>query len=276
MHRAFTGFVCLITPFVAMAADTSILKPLHSIAGEPSLTARSVVYHANQITPITTAMFIQTVVLLPKNEKVLSVGIGDKDNWPISWAENVLFIKSASPGGKTTLNVFTSSGTVYSFYCRDVSNVANSHPDAKVFVTNPDLTPTEKQKFYSAEDFEAVQQKLQSVQAQEKATEEQNTKTLANQEDAFRSSYPSKLHFDYSFDPKKAEQLGIEQIFNDGKFTYIKADSQELPVVFEIKDNKHSLINSQFANGIFTIQKLVDQGEIVIGKKHMEFSRRSS
>lgn len=276
MRKAITGFVCLGIPLCGWSADVGLPKAPHSIAGEPSLTARNVVYHANSIMPLTTAMFIQTVVLLPKGEKVLSVGVGDKDDWPISWAENVLFIKSAMPGGKTTLNVFTSSGTVYSFYCLDVSNVAGSHPDAKVFVTNADVTANEKPKFVSADELEAVRQKLEAVQQQAKATEEASAKQAQEKVEAFRATYPHQLFFDYNWDAKKAQQLGIQQIFRDAKFTYIKADSHELPVVYEIKDGKHSVINAQYANGLFTIQKLVDQGEIVIGKKKVEFSRRAS
>lgn len=276
MHKAITGFVCLGIPLCGWSAEVGLPKPLHSVAGEPSLTARTVVYHANAIMPLTTAMFIQTVVLLPKGEKILSVGVGDKDDWPVSWAENVLFIKSATPGGKTTLNVFTSSGTVYSFYCLDVSNVAGSHPDAKVFVQNPDVTPDERPKFVSADELKAVEHQLQTAQQQARATEEASARELASEEDSFRATYPSKLRFDYTFDQKKADQLGIQQIFDDGRFTYINANSQELPVVYEIKDGKHSLINAPYAHGVFTIQKLVDHGEIVIGKKHMEFSRRIS
>jgi type IV secretion system protein VirB9 len=276
MRKAITGFVCLGIPLCGWSADAGLPKPPHSVAGEPSLTARTVVYHQNTIVPITTAMFVETVVILPKGEKVLHTGVGDKDDWPVSWAENVLFIKSAAPGGKTTLNVFASSGTVYSFYCIDVSNIPGAHPDAKVFVQNPEVTPDEKPKFVSADELEAVQQQLHAAQQQAKTTEEVSARQAAAQEDQFRSSYPAKLHFDYTWDAKKGNALGIQQIFSDGRFTYIKADSQELPVVYEIQDGKNSLINAQYANGLFTIQKIVNQGEIVIGKKHLEFSRRAS
>ena len=280
MRKIQTLFVCLAIPVCLRAADP-IPKLPHSVAGDPSLVARTVVYHEKDVPEITTAMFVQTIVIFPKGEKILDAGCGDRDNWPINWTENVLYVKSAVPGGKTTINVFTSSGTVYSFFASDVSTVAGAHPDAKIFLQlGGELSQTahEGPKFVSVEELAAAQHQAQLAEETSKQVEAAATKQAQEQQEAYRSQYPGKLQFDYRWNAAEAAKLGIQQVFHDEKFTYIRANQRvgELPVVYEIKDGKHSLIHAPFQNGTFTIQKIVDSGEIVIGKKKVEFFRRAS
>jgi type IV secretory pathway VirB9-like protein len=280
MRRIRTLFVCLAIPALVWAAEATPKLP-HSVAGDPSLVARTVVYHEKDVAEITTAMFVQTIVIFPQGEKILDAGCGDRDDWPINWTENVLYVKSAVPGGKTTINVFTSSGTVYSFFASDVSNVAGAHPDAKVFLQLAgDLARTAQEgpKFVSVEELAAARRQAQLAEETSKQAQETITRQAQEQQEKYRSQYPGKLQFDYHWNATEAAKLGIQQVFHDEKFTYIRASQLvgELPVVYEIKDGKHSLINAPFQNGIFTIQKIVESGEIVVGKKKVEFFRRAS
>ena len=92
--------------------------------------------------------------------------------------------------------------------------------------------------------------------------------------ETYRSQYPGRLHFDYVWDAKKGNALGIEQIWHDDKFTYIKTTASEKFSVYELKDGKPDLINYDLRDGTYIIPKIVDKGYIEIGKKHMDFSRK--
>ncbi|MGC2656507.1 MAG: TrbG/VirB9 family P-type conjugative transfer protein, partial [Bryobacteraceae bacterium] len=242
--------------------------------------ARNVAYHDQDIVPLATELRYTTIIVLPKEEKILEVGCGDKDNWVVDKAENYAFVKPAKLGAKTNLNIITESGNLYSFFVSDVSNTTGAHADTKVYVRPADASLVSamngKPRFVSAEEMEAAKRQVQLAEETSKAVQNAATKQVQDQTEAFQSQYPSKLHFDYRWNEQEAQKLGILEVFRDDKFTYIKADSQELPVVYEIKDGKHSLINAPFQNGLFTIPKLVDDGEIVVGKRKVEFRRAVS
>ncbi len=53
----------------------------------------------------------------------------------------------------------------------------------------------------------------------------------------------------------------------------MRGQFQETPALYEVKDKKPSLINFDFANGLFTIPKHVDNGYLAIGKQRVEFHR---
>ena len=68
----------------------------------------------------------------------------------------------------------------------------------------------------------------------------------------------------------------MRQIWDDGKFTYIQGKFEEPPVVYELKDKKPSLINFDFANGLYTVPKLLQNGYVAIGKARVEFHRQEA
>ena len=98
-------------------------------------------------------------------------------------------------------------------------------------------------------------------------------KAQATKEEEYRSQYPGTLHFDYRWDLAKGKALGLEQIWRDDKFTYLRGQFQETPALYEVKDKKPSLINFDFSNGMYTVPKELDGGYLEIGKEKVEFHR---
>jgi len=92
--------------------------------------------------------------------------------------------------------------------------------------------------------------------------------------DAFRSTYPSKLHFNYQYDQKKAEKMGVHSIYTDGTFFFVSASPTETPALYEIKDGKPSLIAFEFKDGLYSTARVIDQGYLAVGGngngKHQE------
>ena len=93
----------------------------------------------------------------------------------------------------------------------------------------------------------------------------------------FRSSYATKLQFDYPLDSKAArEPFLVSAIYHDDAFTYIKCAAREKPALYEIKDGKPNLISFQVENGVYIAPKIIDSGYLAIGKKKLRFTRRIS
>ena len=100
---------------------------------------------------------------------------------------------------------------------------------------------------------------------------------VAEQLNQFRSSYATKLQFDYPLDSKaKQEPFLVAAIYHDDAFTYIKCGAKEKPALYEIKDGKPNLISFQVENGVYIAPKIIHTGYLAIGKKKLPFARRSA
>jgi type IV secretion system protein VirB9 len=84
---------------------------------------------------------------------------------------------------------------------------------------------------------------------------------------------PGDKDFDYTWDKSKGKELGLQEIWRDDKFTYLRGKSQETPALYEVKDKKPSLINFDFNDGLYTVPKQLDNGYLEIGKQKVDFHR---
>ena len=81
------------------------------------------------------------------------------------------------------------------------------------------------------------------------------------------------MHFDFTWDQSKGKELGLQEIWRDNKFTYLRGQFQETPALYEVKDGKPSLINFDFNDGLYTVPKELERGYLAIGKQKVEFHR---
>src|SRR5205807_10332541 len=99
----------------------------------------------------------------------------------------------------------------------------------------------------------------------------------AEQLNRFRSSYATRLQFDYPLDSKAGhEPFLVSAIYHDDAFTYIKCSAREKPALYEIKDGRPNLISCQVENGVYIAPKIIDTGYLAVGQKKLLFARRVS
>ena len=115
--------------------------------------------------------------------------------------------------------------------------------------------------------------KVKEEAAAAKAAEAAERKTEETKAEQYRSQYPGTLHFDYTWKQSKAKALGLQQIWRDDKFTYLRGKFQETPALYELKDKKGSLINFDYNAGLYTVPKELEHGYLAIGKQKVEFHR---
>ena len=126
--------------------------------------------------------------------------------------------------------------------------------------------------FVPAADLDRAKREAAEAQAKEANA----LKEEKQQAEAYRSQYPGQLHFDYAWDRKKGDSLGLKQVWRDDKFTYLRGTFQETPVLYELKDGKGSLINWDFSNGLYTVPKMLLQGYLTIGKQRVDFRKEGN
>ena len=238
---------------------------------------RTVVVLESDTPPVIRAGLLQsTLILLPAEEKVATVFGGDTVDWVFDGghvASRFISIKPKLANSTTDVHIVSDHGNEYTLELREVSADGDSHFDSKVFLSPGDQAAKDKLAqmpvFVPAAELDKARQEAVAAKAKADADE----KAAASQAEKYRSQYPGQLHFDYAWGKKKAAALGLQQIWRDDKFTYLRGQFQETPALYELKDGKGSLINFDFSNGLYTVPKTVQVGYLVIGKQKVEFHR---
>ena len=226
---------------------------------------REVTASARNVIPLQTKLRYTTMIVLPEGEDILDVICGDKDYWVVTATQNMAHVKPAKEGASTNLNLVTGSGAVYSFLLTEKNT---GTPDLKVYVNSDPSSAPSKPKYYSAAQVEELQGELTQARAAAEAASRHATDAIA----AYQQQYPERLQFVYGM-PKYEKPFLVRAIWNDGQFTYIKADAQELPALYEMKDGAPALVNFQVQGGTYVVPKVLDRGYLALGKARFAFQQ---
>ncbi|MEI9979054.1 MAG: TrbG/VirB9 family P-type conjugative transfer protein [Edaphobacter sp.] len=271
MTPRFFVFVTAVVVGTAGNAQTPHLEPS---------APRTVVTADSSAPPVVRAGLLQsTLIELPAQEKVATVFGGDTVSWVFDAghvASRYISIKPKVADSTTDLHIVSDHGNEYTIELREISgDKENPHFDSKVYVTSSDPKAAENMAkppvFVPAAEAEAKEAQLKKEAEDARKAAEADHKTLATAVETYKANYPGTLHFDYTWDQKKGAALGIQQIWGDDKFTYVRGHFQETPALYELKDKKGSLIKYDFANGLYTIPKAVAEGYLSIGKQRVDF-----
>jgi type IV secretion system protein VirB9 len=235
--------------------------------------AKVVQYQKNDIVKVNAKIRYSVLIVLPANERILDFTCGDKDYWVISGAQNLAYVKPAKVGSQTNLNLVTASGNIFSFLLTEISELPGAVPDLKIDVeTNDDMSVTASAppKFVSAQEMEDYRQQIEIAKDETRRTKESTQKAI----DKGISQFVSNVRFPYRFEAGRKPFL-VRAMYNDDKFTYLQARPEETPAIYEIKDGKPNLINFRYENGVYVVEKILDDGYLAIGKRKLKFKREN-
>jgi len=257
-----------------MAASTLHAADSHPL--QPSAPRTVLVSETATPPQIRAGLLQSTLIVLPAEEKVASVFAGDTVAWVFDGghvASRFISVKPKVANGSTDIHIVSDHGNEYTLQLTEVSNDADPHFDSKVFISPGDQAAedrlTQLPVFVPVAELDKAKQEAVAAKAAQ-AAELKAEQTKAEQ---FRSEYPGALHFDYAWDARKGKELGLQQIWRDDKFTYLRGVFQETPALYELKDGKGSLINFDFNSGLYTVPKQLEHGYLAIGKQKVEFHR---
>jgi type IV secretory pathway VirB9-like protein len=241
-----------------------------------SLSARVVAYGEKDVVAVKAKVRYTTLIVLPKQESILDYTCGDKEFWIVNGTANFAYIKPAKANSETNLNLITASGNVYSFVLREVSESPDAAPDLKIFLELKEssmLSAVSGQpKFIPATQLDDYRQQVEIARQQAREAKEQAQAAVDRELSRVRSEFPAKLQFPYRF-AADDKVFRVSAIYTDGKATYIRANPQETPSLYELKDGKPNLITFDFKDGLYVVAKVLDGGYLAIGKKRFEFAR---
>jgi type IV secretory pathway VirB9-like protein len=267
----FVSFAIALASASANASTTP--EPHHLQPNAP----RSVTVTEAETPPVIRAGLLQsTLILLPAEEKIATVFGGDTVDWVFDGghvASRFISVKPKLANSSTDIHIVSDHGNEYTLQLQEISSDADAHFDSKVFIVPGDKAAkdrlTDMPVFVPAAELDKAKQEAIAAKAAQTA----ELKAEAVKAETYRSQYPGSLHFDFTWDEKKGKELGLQQIWHDDKFTYLRGQFQETPALYEVKDGKGSLINFDFNVGLYTVPKQLDNGYLTIGKKRVDFHR---
>ena len=242
---------------------------------------RSVTVGERAVVPLFPCSFQEMLIALPETELVRSALIADTANWKLESGNGdqpsrYISVKVKEPLTKeTTLNIISDHGMAYTLrlvldagHCDSrVTIDADTQLATHISSTKPWLSPSEAATL------------RQQVEDAKRGAATAQTQAGA-QVDSFRANYPLTLVFDYSYDRKKAAAMGIDEIFHDRQFTYVRTHAQEPPALYEVKEGKPSIIQFSLKDGVYSTARIIDRGYLAVGGsgngKHqlkLEFTR---
>ncbi len=262
-----------LTLVTASANAVTTPEPHHLQPNAP----RSVTVTEAETPPVIRAGLLQsTLILLPAEEKIATVFGGDTVDWVFDGghvASRFISVKPKLANATTDIHIVSDHGNEYTLQLQEISSDADAHFDSKVFIVPGDKAAkdrlTDMPVFVPAAELDKAKQEAVAAKAAQ-AAELKSEETKA---ETYRSQYPGSLHFDFTWDEKKGKELGLQQIWHDDKFTYLRGQFQETPALYELKDGKGSLINFDYNAGLYTVPKQLDNGYLAIGKKRVDFHR---
>jgi type IV secretion system protein VirB9 len=243
------------------------------------LGARVVKYGKEDIVLVHAKLRFSTLIVLPDAEEILDFTTGDREFWIINGSHNLCYVHPAQAGIRSNLNLITASGHVYSFLLTEISRDTAAQPDLKVFIEPKDGSApgTVLRGYVHAADAEAYKKELADLR-QQTSDQVHAAEAWADVEiKQFRSSYATKLRFDYEVDRKSSrEPFLISAIYHDDTFTYIRSAARETPVFYEIKDGKPNLVTFEVDHGVYIVPKIIDAGYLALGRKKLNFTRQGA
>ncbi len=260
-----------------LALFAGLLTGIFEQASASADGARVVKYGKEDIVLVHAKLRFSTLIVLPEDEEILDFTTGDREFWIINGSHNLCYVHPAQAGIRSNLNLITASGHVYSFLLTEISNEPNAKPDLKLFVEPKEsaIPTTMLRGYVRAADAEAYKKELETVHTQSAEQIRGAQAHAAEEMNQFRSSYATKLRFDYALDAKSMrEPFLVSAIYHDETFTYIRCGAREKPALYEIKDGKPNLVPFQFENGAYIVPKIVDSGYLTVGRKKLNFTRQ--
>jgi type IV secretory pathway VirB9-like protein len=239
-----------------------------AFCAEPSTKARIVPVHSQDIIPVSVAIGYSTLVVLPQGETIMTASCGNKNLWAVDWQGNYAFIKMGidKAGEHTNANLVTASGNVYSLLLKEVSESKTEVADLKVILEQEDaggLANMDHPEFVRADLVSELKQGL--AKKEEELAQAKRTAAM---------TAIKEQHHDYSWKHgKEADAFGIKSIWHDNKYTYIEAESQNAPSLYEVIDGKDSVVQYSLEDGKYVVTHVMSHGIFRAGKTKLEFKR---
>ena len=265
---------------LAAAALLALSVPLIAQDGDAVLR---IIEAEDQIVQIRARTRHTTVIVLPATETVLDFVVGDSEYWHLTGAANLAFLKPIAAGVTTNVALVCASGRIYSFLVTE-SGEHNPHLVVRVEAggdADPRISPTgHEPAFVARSQVAAYRQMAESAIETARAAQGDADARIADAEalaagetESFRAEYPTRLKFSYRLEDKAFKwPFLVEGMWHDGRFTYLRSNAQESPVLYEEKDGQPALVAYDLGeDGLYIARHVLGDGWLQIGKQRVRW-----
>ena len=236
-----------------------------------------VLYPYGEVEPVLTCAPLRSCVIeLEDGEEIISVIAGDTQRWMTQ-------ITATGSGGSTPLVAVkpTSDEITTNLVIstnRRIYDITLDAPPTEEAEQNPSAAYTARLDFYYPEAYVQRQQRISQLQqrARERRARQEQARQQQRQARSRRSTplapgaSLTDLNFNYSWDTEKDFPWEPQEVFDDGRHTYIKlppsAQGGPIPLLFDIsRAGKYEIINYTVRNGTFVTDRIFNRAALVIG-----------
>ncbi len=255
------GFVLAVTPAAAQAPDAPAMQDA-------------------PLTVITRVRHVSTVVL-PETAEIVEVVAGDPEQWDVSAAAHLVFVRPLVEGARSNVVLLTATGDVVPIA---VVESADAAVDAVVRVGTaaageapgePVLASTEAVEaaaVQAAETWAAV------AAAEARAADRVEAARVAalEQLDENREAYPRRLQFDYRWPDEAAGYPWlVEGMWHDGRRTYLRTRAIA-PALYERVDGELGRVSVSAAvdDVLHVVPRVLGSGALEVGGELLPWTAR--
>ena len=224
-----------------------------------------------------------TVIVLPAAETVLDFVVGDSEYWHLTGAANLAFLKPIAEGVTTNVALVCESGKIYSFLVSE-SDAKDPHLVVRIEAqgdTDPRISPAGHEPAFVARSQVADYQQMATTAIETAQVAQVDAESriaaaaalAASESESFRVEYPTRLRFPYRLEDKALKwPFLVEGMWHDGRFTYLRANAQESPALYEEKDGKPALVAYDLGeDGLYIARHVLGNGWLQIGKQKVRW-----
>lgn len=230
----------LTTALVLSIASTPALAAKSPRTGQTDPRVKSLTYNENEVYRLTAHYGFTTVLEFHKNERIVTIAIGDIEGWQLvqpSGLQNFLFVKPIKNNANTNMTVVTSE-RVYSFEMN--ANHAQSHRSNELSFRIKFNYPM------------LLDQELADIG-------KKKNKGFDPKEFSPSNIEPEDWNFKYSYAGDK--RLLPHRAFDDGMFTYFEfSDKSVTPAIFAVDEKgNESIVNYAIRGKYLVVETLSKQ-----------------
>ena len=226
------------------------------------------------VVAVKTKLRYTTLIVLPKNEQILDFTCGDKEFWVVNGNQNFAYVKPAKAGARNQSesdhrqrqHLLVRAG-------RSLGGAeagAGSQSLRRTAETNrcwPRRAP--RRSLFPRRQLDDYRQQVEIAKEETRQVKQAAQAAI----DSGISQFVSNVRFPYRFEAGK-KPFFVRAMYHDDKFTYIQARPEETPTLYEIKDGKPNLVNFDYKDGVYVVDKILDQGYLAIGKREARLYAR--
>ena len=232
-----------------------------------------------------------TAIVLPEGESVVETASGDAENWDVTPAGAVLYVKPLLVGMVSNLTVRSASGRVFTFTVVEDSNAVTDYVvtvEAEEDEFVPDLQDAARAlvpaAYRVAGLVEGHEERMAAFEADRRRVIASAARDVAEvweraeaRREAYRRDFALRVRLPYRLTVEAFDvPFLVRDMWTDGRFTYLRSEGQELPALFSYRAGERELVEMDVEpEGLLVADQVLRHGILSLGGREAYFGLAS-